>query len=379
MQKRVNSIDQSQSGRRQFWRVVRPLASRFVRRLHVISRVWWPIKWLNERHRWRREIALQVSNAVFEKEHVYWIDPRSIRYYTIKRFEPEIFGGKVAGGFWDFKKRRLDRSDKSQSPTKLTDSRMEKTILTVNIGRHGEWILNDDVSADINYLFSNQTVPARVVVRHTKWVRFRYEILRFAKENDGGVVYQPIAHVELSDIPYLHSSKDRLMMIKQHLDCKGGSLLDIGANWGYFCRELEKERFDCYAVEASPREAYFLKKMKRADLSCYKVVQKSIFDYREVKTRHFDVVLALNIFHHFLKKEEDYQELIKLLKTLKMKEMFFESHNVEEDQMKGAYKNFTPEEFVAWIVEHSNLNKAAYLGQAIDGRKMFKIYSDKNE
>lgn len=87
----------------------------------------------------------------------------------------------------------------------------------------------------------------------------------------------------------------------------------------------------------------------------------------------YNVVLALNIFHHFLKTEESYHNLIGFLNKLKVKEMFFEAHNPEEFKNMNVYKNYSEDEFVQFILKNSTLKKAQKIGIAQDGRKIFKL------
>ena len=150
--------------------------------------------------------------------------------------------------------------------------------------------------------------------------------------------------------------------------------MDIGAQWGYFCHRFEEIGFDCYAVEISPIDVYFLEKLRRADNKKFTIIPKSIFDYKDLENIEFDVVLALNIFHHFLIYEESYLKLVNLLHKLRVKEMFFEPHTEEFFQNKNPYKNFSEKEFVQFILKNSKLNKSHYIGTAQDGRKIYKLF-----
>jgi hypothetical protein len=116
---------------------------------------------------------------------------------------------------------------------------------------------------------------------------------------------------------------------------------------------------------------YFLEKLMRAENRKFKIIYGSIFDYRE-KT-NFDVVLAFNIFHHFLKTEETYYRLIELLNRLDMKVMFFQSHLPESPQMRGAYRNYDCEEFINFILKNSRLNEVMYINKAKGERPIYRL------
>ena len=253
-------------------------------------------------------------------------------------------------------------------PMKIEDE------ITVNVGREGDLLFNNSAHRfSIAKLLGIQKVPVRITVRHPQWRDFREGVLRYAEEHDKKIYY-PITHPDLQDIPSVHSD-ERFNIINANLSIKKGRLLDIGANWGYFCHKFEEMGFDCYAVESDRINIYILKKLKRAENANFKIIPQSIFEYKDIENLHFDVVLALNIFHHFLKKKDFYLKLINLLKTLKMKEMYFQPPLPNELQMEGAYKNYSEEEFVEFILQASRLNKAKLIGKDEDGRKIYKLYA----
>jgi len=245
----------------------------------------------------------------------------------------------------------------------------EEDEIAVSIARTGELLFNNGMHRlSIAKILNLEKIPVKITVRHPGWVEFRKQILNQTGKN--GKVYHPLTHPDLADIPSEHGD-ERFEIIKRNLSTKKGTLLDIGSHWGYFCHKFEEIGFHCYAVESSPRNVYFLKKLKQAENRKFEVINKSIFEYREKSD--FDVVLALNIFHHFLKKKELYFKLIELLKRLKTKELFLQTHRYDEAQMKGAYKNYSPEEFVEFVLENSCLDEAKLIGEE-DGRPIYKLY-----
>jgi len=250
--------------------------------------------------------------------------------------------------------------------------RLEDEVI-VGIGRHGDMLFcNSAHRLVIAKLLNIPQIPVKVAVRHPEWIKLRKELFLYAKDL-GGKTYQTIAHPDLKDIPAFHECENRFCLIKENLTARGGKLLDIGANIGYFCHHFEEEGFDCYAIENYKRELYFLHKLKRAENRKFTIIDASILDYPPIHELQFDVILALNTFHHFLKTELDYYKFIKLLRGLKFKEMFFEPHHPHEDQMVDAYRNYSPDEFVAFILENSGLKQAEIIGQDNDGRFIYKL------
>ena len=82
----------------------------------------------------------------------------------------------------------------------------------------------------------------------------------------------------------------------------------------------------------------------------------------------------MNIFHHFLKNRTSYFKLLELLKKLRLKEMYVQAHNPVEPQVQGAYKNYSEGEFVKFILKTSRLTRTKFIGTAMDGGKLYKLY-----
>lgn len=251
------------------------------------------------------------------------------------------------------------------------DPLLTEDEVTVNIGREGVLFFNDGRHRlSIAKILNLPKIPVKVVARHPDWVKLRKELYEFARKRQGKL-YQPLTHPDLQDIPSRYGSF-RFDLIGKNLSIKKGKVLDIGAQLGYFCHRFEEEGFDCYAVEYNLTYIYFLKKLKKAENRKFNIISKSIFDYNRDSELLFDIVLALNVFHHFLKTKRYYEELIRLLKRIRTKELFFQSHKYDEPQMKGAYKNFHPEEFAQFISKNTNL-KYEFIGKTEDNRKIYKF------
>lgn len=200
--------------------------------------------------------------------------------------------------------------------------------------------------------------------------QFKKELAIFFGEEGA---YQPVANADSADIPFSREGEKRFQIIKDNLSVINGTLLDIGANLGYFCRKFESEGFDCYALEENPMLCYFAEKLKKIENRRFKVISESVFEYKKNQDLVFDVILALSVFHNFLERKDTYLGLIKLLKRLKAKELFFETYLPSEFKAEKNYKNYTPEEFVDFIIEKSSFKKAKLIGKSENGRPIYKL------
>lgn len=239
----------------------------------------------------------------------------------------------------------------------------------VNIGRHGDYIFADGRHRlCIAKLLGIEKIPVKVARRHQQWVSFRREVLVYAR--NGGRVYASLLHPDLSDIPSTHGT-ERMNLLVKHLPEVPGTMLDIGAHWGYFCHCFEDIGYRCTAVENSYMNVRFLEKLRRAGNKKFQVVHDSILDHNFAED--FDIVLALNIFHHFLKQETLHRKLCQFLKRLKARTMFFEPHCPDEPQMKGAFRNYSPREFTEFVKYQGGFRIHEQIGVLPDGRPLFKL------
>ncbi|UCG92252.1 MAG: hypothetical protein JSV97_00660, partial [candidate division WOR-3 bacterium] len=136
--------------------------------------------------------------------------------------------------------------------------------VTIRIGRYGEYIFEDGRHRlAIAKILGLLRIPVLVTWRHKKWFKFREEIVHYTK-NHGGRTYQPMTHADLTDISSVQGDT-RFRLINSNLPFRGGSLLHIGAYWGYLCHKFEDEGFRCYAVETDPENFYFMNKLRIAE------------------------------------------------------------------------------------------------------------------
>lgn len=255
------------------------------------------------------------------------------------------------------------------SKEKLEKQKLWDDIVVV-ISEDGHFLFIDgEFSLSIAKLLNLPEIPINVVARHKKWIKFKRGLLYYARF---GSLYQKPTHPDLQEIPFRYG-EDRFNIIKENLSISHGTLLDIGTNLGYFCHKFEDLGFDCYGVESNWYQFYFLKQLKKAENREFKIINDSIFNYNKDQGLIFDVVLALYIFHHFLKRKNTYLNLIKLLKRLRVKEFFFGAYNPNDFRGKKVYREYEPEEFVNFLLKHSCLNEAKLLAKYENGRALYKL------
>jgi 2-polyprenyl-3-methyl-5-hydroxy-6-metoxy-1,4-benzoquinol methylase len=260
------------------------------------------------------------------------------------------------------------------------DKNLAYDEIDVNIGRNGEYLFQNGAHRlSIAKILGLKYVPVRVFVRHKEWNAFRQFVISYTQNSchlKKGKLYQPIVHPDLADVPYDltdHDCEDLMQAISQHLGQKEGTMLDLGANIGYFCHKFEDLGYRCFAVETDPATIKILKRIKVAEKKKFEIITTSILELTFSKNMKFDVVLALNIFHHFLKRKTEFFKLKELLRNLEMDVLIFESHLYHEKQMADAYINFTPTEFVDFIFQNTTLTKSEVIYTAKNGRIVFKL------
>lgn len=239
----------------------------------------------------------------------------------------------------------------------------------VHIGRDGDYIFADGRHRlSIAKILGLDRIPVKVSRRHKRWASFRRDIQMYIRQ--GGKLYAPILHPDLSDMPSVQGH-ERMQLLKQHLAGDPGRMLDIGSHWGYFCHCFEELGYQCTAVEYNDLNIRFLEKLRRAQNKGFQVRYGSVLDQDFPEA--YDVVLALNIFHHFLKEEVLHQKLIHFLSKLDARMMFFESHCPNEPQMRGSFRNYAPDDFAEFVQSHGRFRSCTKIGESPDGRSLFQL------
>ena len=213
-----------------------------------------------------------------------------------------------------------------------------------------------------------RTVPALVGVRHCDWAEFRAELEQYADDSPYGL-YQRPDHPDLAHVPFEHG-QERLDLIRPHLIAGEGTALDIGANSGFFSFRLNEIGFATTAVERSQKECYILERLVDSNIADIRILRGSIFDVA-LETR-YSVVLALNIFHHFFKSEAATDQLEMLLGRLQAEQVFVETHDPAEPQMRAAFFNPDGVTFASWVAERMNLDSVERIAD-LGGRQLYVL------
>jgi 2-polyprenyl-3-methyl-5-hydroxy-6-metoxy-1,4-benzoquinol methylase len=189
----------------------------------------------------------------------------------------------------------------------------------------------------------------------------------YAKKR-GGKIYAPIMHPEFSRFPSQHGH-ERFDAIVSYVPKEARTLLDIGSHWGYFAHRFEELGLKVTAAENSAEYLYFLRAIRELCGKKFDVWSHSVFDLQNTE---YDVILALNIFHHFIKKETIYNDFVCFLNKLRCKTIIFQPHNPKEGQMTGSFRNFTPQDFVEFVAANTGLTFIKKVA-AFEGRPIFII------
>lgn len=253
--------------------------------------------------------------------------------------------------------------------------------ISVNIGRNGEYLFQDGRHRlAVAKALGVERVPVKVLVRHLQWVEFRQYVRSLSMGGGAsarvGELYQSPIHPDLRDIPAAHACEDRWKAIKAHVAPGQGNVLDVGCNLGYFCHGLEDLGYTCHGVEYLPQVALAADRIRIAEGKRFKVITNDLFiavHEPPLRGMKFDIVLALNIFHHFIKKQETHEKLRSWLRALDADVMIFEPHLASEPQMAGAYANYDAQGFVQFILDNSCLNRSELIHTCQDGRSVYRL------
>jgi hypothetical protein len=216
---------------------------------------------------------------------------------------------------------------------------------------------------------NNSTAPTEEAdVREPSSELFR-KVQEYVEER--GMIYAPIEHPAFAGFPSRWSPR-RLDQIAAHIEPGPGTALDIGSHWGHIAHYLEDRGYTVTACESSPRHLYFLTAIRDLCGKKFEVYPGSIFTLPDPD---FDLVMALNIFHHFLKSDERFYNLEAFLGRLKCRTMIYQAHRPKDKpKLDGAGHYMEAPEMAEFIARKLSLPKVEQIGDE-NGRGIFKISS----
>ena len=268
-------------------------------------------------------------------------------------------------------KNEVENQDDISNIFKMNPDQIEDDDLMVAIDRNGNplFVQNGSHRLSICKILGIKKIPVRIYVRHTEWEKTRDYIFNECNKFWSGKTYQQIPHPDFDEIETMCSDV-RFDIIKNNTSLPiGSTLVDIGSLFGNICYQAELEGFNCTAIEIDNKYLNVMRRLHKSYEMNYKIIEESFFDVEF----DFDIIVAFNIFHHFLKTEDLYNKLRNFLNSIKFKELFIQVHSINESQMKSAFLNLTPEEFINFIKTETNKNEVEYLYE-LNGRKIYKIY-----
>jgi hypothetical protein len=158
-------------------------------------------------------------------------------------------------------------------------------------------------------------------------------------------------------------------IIGPHLEYQGGTAADIGAYLATFSHWL------CdlgYRVTAVERQSEYVAIAREVRDLCGKEFEIFEGRFSDLPAPTFDVVLALNVFHHCLKRPGPFRLFESFLDRLDCRMMIFESHHPNEGFMAGAYRPMGPQQFAEFIGAKTGLTRIEEIGTA-GVRTIFKL------
>lgn len=339
---------------------------------------WWKIiDWDWDLKKWDFEIQSwykwMVDRFIHKKD---WKDTIIYKEWEDKIKKWEIIWN--CSTFCDLKK-RLEYVDSlfneiKKNGFKINDDKIawKYDQVTINIWRNWELLFNDWFHRlSIAKILKLEKIPVRILVRHKKW----YDFIKYLQKSlPNWVSYQSLWHVDL-DTNFIidHPCENRFSIIEKVLPKGWWKALDIWWNIGYFTRELEKKWFDTYIIEHEEFYLKILQNFKEVGWYKYKIIDEDMFLWEWFKNNKFKITIALSIFHHFLKTEDFYLKLKKLLNNLDTEILILETHNFEENQMEWSFKNYNSKEFVEFIMKETWLKSYKKLWDSEWNREIFVL------
>jgi hypothetical protein len=243
----------------------------------------------------------------------------------------------------------------------------------VNIGRQGDIIFNNGRHRlALAKIAGVDRVPVQINVRHKEWEKFVKEIEVSIKKNNSEF-FAPLSHIGLRHIS-VQSGDEDFALIQKNLGRDTGSILDIGAQWGYFCHKFEQYGFSCIAVEDDPEKIYFLEKLRRAENRNFNILKKSLTDLCNTVDLDYDVILGLHLIDSLLVGEITFQDFTKFLNKINARELYLEIQTNSELNIDAEVNITSFSELIEYVSRNSCFNHYKIIGKYSEYREIYKLW-----
>ncbi len=249
---------------------------------------------------------------------------------------------------------------------------IENDEIMISFDRNGRalFVQNGSHRLCIAKILGIETIPVKVYRRHEDWECIRDSVFEKCNKFWSGKTYQQLPHPDFDEIETIWSD-NRYEIFKSNTNLgQDSTLLDIGSLFGYICYRSELDGYISTACEIDENYLSVMTNLHKAYEMNYKIINSS---FLELEVVEYDIIIAFNILHHFLKRIYEFNKLEKFLEKCKFKEMFIQVHEQGEAQMIGAYKDFSPDEFTSFILEKTNKKNCILIGEEMN-RKIYKIF-----
>jgi len=247
----------------------------------------------------------------------------------------------------------------------------------VSVGRHGDLLYCEGSHRlSISKLLGLPLMPVEIVVRHPEWVRFRKNLLKYAKKH-GGAIEQPLLHPDLMHIPARWDCKAIFSLIEENLSVKSGLLLDVNAKFGFFCHKFEDLGFDCLAMEDSKEHLYFLERLRRIGGKKFHILTGSLREEYDINNSRYNVVLALYFPDCPIKKKNGQVKQVELLTKLRTDELFLLYRQSGQPSTSAEGRAVKSSDLIQFLTNGSRFTKARCLGGFKNGLALYKLSTGK--
>lgn len=329
-------------------------------------------------------ISFQMINDVF-KEGKKWHETKLYYYLPDKKKEREKY--------WTFKNK--EERDKFFSLTeqlynsikhngyksqqelysfinRLTQKKWSPVFdeITAAIDRDGQFLfINGKHRLSITKVLDIPKIPVVVLIRHTKWLEFRKELINYSKKLPQKKLNFCFTHPDLQDIPSRYDSSC-IQIINQNLSFNQGTFLNLNPNLGIYCHKFEDIGFKCCAVANGQSSDYLLRKIKKIENKEFKIVSKETLINSIFGDHSFDFALNLELPYE-IDQNENFNDFMKIIKKVKIIELFVGFSGFSG--ITGSGGTLKQEYILEFIKENSYFNVIKFVGKSNSHIRIYKL------